>query len=371
MKQSQKAGSDSNQIQIGNLELNVGIDEKRAREIYKEMNVHAIEEYTAEALKVSNLRISEFENALLPKMEAIDGALEVFADPAFQLLLIDAQRSAASSGRKADYELLTELLIHRFNIQDNRACMTAVNRAVKIVHEISDRALLGLTAIYCVSSFLPSSGNIYIGLDYLDTFFDKILYDELPTGLDWIDELDILNVVRIDTTRKFLDLEELYTKHLCGYIDVGIEKNSKSHQEAIRILSSNNLDPRLLITHVLNSDYVRLDIINEIDIIKKPIFKFIQVDDEFVIEPVQVSYKQQESLKSVYALYSKNESLKQENVRMFISELDKRSNIKRVKDWWNNIEYKLHITSIGKALAKSNVQRCDDKIFTSTIDVTR
>jgi len=103
-KQIQEAGDNSKQLQAKNMIVNFGIDEKRAREIYQEMNEQVRSDYTKEALTTANSRITEFENRLLPKMEAIDGALEAFADPSFQLLLVEAQKTAASTERPADYD---------------------------------------------------------------------------------------------------------------------------------------------------------------------------------------------------------------------------------------------------------------------------
>jgi F420-0:gamma-glutamyl ligase len=91
-KQSQKAGDHSQQLQAGIVIVNNGIDEKRAREIYQEMNLQLRKNYTQEALVIANSRVSAFEDRLLPKMEAVEGALEAFADPSFQLLLLRRKR---------------------------------------------------------------------------------------------------------------------------------------------------------------------------------------------------------------------------------------------------------------------------------------
>ena len=113
-KQIQRAGDYSQQLQADNMIVITGINEKRAREIFREMSLQARKDYTQEALAIANSRVAEFENQLLPKMEALDGALEAFADPSFQILLVEAQKTAASTERPADYALLSELLIHRF-----------------------------------------------------------------------------------------------------------------------------------------------------------------------------------------------------------------------------------------------------------------
>ena len=96
-KQNQKGGDGPTNIQADQMIVQLGIDEKRAREIYQEMNLQLIKDYTEEALSVANERVAEFEDRLMTKMENVEGALEAFADPSFQLLLVEAQKTAASS----------------------------------------------------------------------------------------------------------------------------------------------------------------------------------------------------------------------------------------------------------------------------------
>ena len=121
------------------------------------MSLQARKDYTQEALAIANSRVAEFENQLLPKMEALDGALEAFADPSFQILLVEAQKTAASTERPADYALLSELLIHRFQKGENRIVRAGISRAIGIVDVISDDALLGLTILHSASGFFQES----------------------------------------------------------------------------------------------------------------------------------------------------------------------------------------------------------------------
>lgn len=87
-KQVQEAGDNSQQLQANNMIVNLGIDEKRAREICQEMILQLKNKFTEEALKVAESRVSEFEDKLMAKMK--DGALEAFADPSFLSLLVEA-----------------------------------------------------------------------------------------------------------------------------------------------------------------------------------------------------------------------------------------------------------------------------------------
>ena len=232
-KQIQEAGDNSQQLQANNMIVNIGIDEKRAREIYQEMNLQLRKDYSQEALNIANSRVTEFENRLLPKMEAVEGALEAFADPSFQLLLVEAQKTAASTERPADYDLLSELLIHRFLNGDNRVTRAGISRAVEIVDKISDDALLGLTVFHSVNYFFPASGIIQQGLNTLNDLFGKLFYSNLPVGSEWLDHLDILDAIRVSNFGGLKKIEQYYPEMLSGYIDIGIEKNSDDFNKAI------------------------------------------------------------------------------------------------------------------------------------------
>ena len=116
----QKAGDSSHQYQIQNLTIQQGIDEKRAREIYDEKYSIAKQDFTEEALRIANERVKELEDRLIPKMEAVKDGLKAFADPSFQLLLVDAQKAAAATERPVDYDLLSELLVHRIEMGNDR-----------------------------------------------------------------------------------------------------------------------------------------------------------------------------------------------------------------------------------------------------------
>ena len=60
-KNTQKGGNQSTNIQAEQMVVNVGIDEKRAREVFEEMNLQLRQDYTREALDIANVRVAEFE----------------------------------------------------------------------------------------------------------------------------------------------------------------------------------------------------------------------------------------------------------------------------------------------------------------------
>lgn len=357
-KQNQKGGDGSTNIQADQIIVQQGIDEKRAREIYQEMNLQLKKDYTEEALSVANERVTEFENRLMPKMENVEGALDAFADPSFQLLLVEAQKTAASSERPADYDLLSELLIHRFQKGENRIVRAGISRAVEVVDEISDDALLGLTVIHAVNTFFPATGDIHQGLDKLDELFGKIFYGQLPTGGDWLDHLDILDAVRLSSFGEMKKIEHYYPEQLSGYVDAGIRKKSENFTKAMDILYDNALPQNILVDHVFNSDFVRISISAKQRIDSITLTQQINHGGQIIHRPVALIEKQKIALNSIHDLYDSSVNIKNKNTRLLMESWDKKPNLNALKCWWNNLNVSIQITSVGKALAHSNAQRC-------------
>ena len=352
--QRQKAGDNSQQIQADVIVVNQGIDEKRAREIYMEMFNNARREFSEESLETIQERIIEFENDLIPKMEKIDGALQSFADPCFQKLLQDAHKTAAITDNKDDYAVLSELLIRKIKKGNNRDATIGIRQAIEIVNEIPDKALLGLTVEYAWSIITPTTGIISKGLDVLDNLFSKIISDNLPQGNEWMEQLDILNAIRITDFSNFKKMEDYYLEQLDGYFSVGIEKDSENYYKALDILKQNNT-ASLLIEHEINEGFYRLAIPNKNQLKNTEINIFDTRENKIIKR--KINDKEKESLEQVLQLYNGTEELKNKIKNNLVNEISKRENLTKVKKWIESIPKSFTITPIGKALANANAQR--------------
>jgi hypothetical protein len=278
------------------------------------------------------------------------------------MLLVKAQKTAAATERSLDYNLLSELLVHRFQKSNNRKIRTGIEHAVEIVDKIDDAALLGLTVFHSVAFFRPRAGDVFQGLDVLNDLFGKIIYDTLPVGNDWLEHLDILDAIRIESFGDLKKIQQYYPENLEGYISVGIEKNSNEHQKAVDILTYAALPyGSILVDHVLNNNYLRINIPNR-DTIDSGIT--IQIFNHNVVSHgiAKFSADQNTAIKSVYDLYKKDDAIKTQNINKFMEEWDKRKNLKSLRDWWDNIGTSFQITSVGRVLAHSNAQRCDKNL---------
>lgn len=352
----QKAGNNSQQIQAKNVVIVQGIDEKRAREIYDEQYAIAKRDLTEEARVMAKERVKELEDKLIPKMQAIEDGLKAFADPSFQLLLIEAQKSAVATEREVDYDLLSELLIHRIERGDDRYVRTGIHRAVGIVEEISDEALLALTVVHSVLSFIPRATDVDSSLKSLEKLFEKIIYAELPLNSFWMDQLDVLSAIRINRLDAFESIERLYSKVLDGIVIVGIERNSAQHVKAEELLRSAELPvSNILENNPLNHDFVRLKVPSTkiIDSMKLAHYK----NGQMVINPI--NEMQKNAINSVLNLYSKDAVLLKKVNELFIEKFAEYPYLVKLKEWWKKIPYGFDITLVGKVLAHANAQRCE------------
>ena len=51
-----------------------------------------------------------------------------------------------------------------------------------------------------------------------------------------------------------------------------------------------------------------------------------------------------------------------EYIREKMNEWDKRPNLKKLREWWDNMDVNFTLTSVGSVLAHSNLQRCESKV---------
>ena len=126
--QKQIAGNNSQQQQATTINnYHLGITEERARTIFYELFNTQRKYLTQEAYNTALERISQFEKDLMPKISHIEGALEAFTDPGFQIQLAKAHRAAASSGREEDYKMLSELIKYKIENPHNRIIFSNIN----------------------------------------------------------------------------------------------------------------------------------------------------------------------------------------------------------------------------------------------------
>ena len=362
-RQSQKAGDSSQLMQAGTINIyNNGIDEKRAREICAETYAVARRDFTADAYACANERVQKFEDSLLPKIQQIEGALSTFADPSFQFLLTSAQRTAAATEREADYDMLVELLICRITKGQVRKNRAGISRAIEIIDQVDDDALCALTVFHAVNKFIPASNSCKAGIKVLADLFEKLMYMELPVGTGWIDHLDILDAVRIDSAHSFKKIEDYYPARLSGYSAVGIHIDSENYKRATALLTEVGLDSATLIPNELLDNYVRLPVVEKCAIKKLKMSRNVLSEGSVVKQDSLINESEISALEAVWDLYDTDENMKKKAVSMFMKEWDSYPSLKKLHTWWDALPLTFEITHVGTVLAHTNARRCDKSI---------
>lgn len=358
--QTQTAGDNAQQVQGQNVTIinQNGITEQRAREICSEMFAVAKRDLTFEAEKTALERVNKLEDRLMPKMYRIEGALENFADPSFQVFLTKANKAAACTDRESDYDLLSELLIHRIEKKNSRKDLVGLNRAVEIVDQITDEALSGLTVFFAVDQLFAMSPSLEKGLTLLNDLYKKLPISNLPTDQRWLDELDILDAVRVSSIEELKKFEEFWPEQYSGYVSNGIKKDGENWSEVVKILNECGLSTNILVPNILLENYVLLPIANErhIDTLKRNV-----VSDGKKTQ-VPIFENQKIALHKIFSMYDKSPDLMNKVKKSFVEKLDSFEAIKTVRHWWNSIPQVITVTAVGRVLAHANAKRCDPSV---------
>lgn len=349
-------------MQVGTVIYNSGITEARAREIFSEMFLVALKENTAEAEEKAIERIRCFENVLFSKMVREDAMLSCFSDPAFQVLLKKVQLESACTEREDDYNILSELLVNREKDKANIKKKASISKAVEIVNQIDDDSLLALTVLFSIEKFIPISGDIEIGLSTISDLFSKFNLNNLPKDNLWIDNLSILGAINSNAFGRLKKFEDYYSNKLCGYMCVGIEKESENYFKALELLNSCGLRKDVLQDNILIEGYVRLPIISKEEIGRLVLRRqFIENGENKIFER-SVNEKEVACLEKVFDLYSNDSIMLSQVKNSFIELLNSYDPISRIIKWWNSIPVSITLTSVGRAIGYSYAKCIDPQL---------
>lgn len=361
-RQAQKAGDHAQLVQAGTINIINGIDEKRAREIFAETYEIAKRNFTEEAYMRANERVQRLEAAIMARMEKVENALDAFSDPAFQILLASAQKTAAATEREVDYDMLSELLMCRIVKGKSRKTAAGISRAVEIIDEIDDDALCALTVAYAVEQYIPVSGECEKGLTVLNSLYEKLFYMELPNGTDWIEHLDLLDAVRISSFRTFKKAEEFFPQIFEGYSTAGIKTDSDAYKEALRLLVEADMNPSILLANECLPGYVRLPVSRKERIKKIVLIRPCLEDGASVNHRTSVTQQEQTALEAIWELYTKDRQANDAAKVAFMSCWDRFPALEKLHVWWDKLPTLFTITPVGTVLAYTNAKRCDSTL---------
>lgn len=351
-KQIQKAGNNANQIQTQTLVQNIGISEERVHDIVSAACDKAIESCLMESRNAVEQRLGSFKDELYVIVGNQLQLFESLREPSCAATLGAAANAAARTNSVADHQMLAELLIKRFESPSDRHVATGVTKAIEIVEFLTDEELAGLTTLYLAQSFTPVSGNIKNGIKSLACLFDALPFNLLPTGREWIDDLDMLDALRYSDIASLVPFVDRQFVLLNGYTICGVKTGSDDEAEARDKLAEVGLPTELLVEHELNPGYKRLPLryINNLED-----FSLYSPSDSST-NHMDLNDDQIEALRYICNLSkgnSRHEVIK-ENLK---KELLRYPSLATLIDWWDSIRLVLRLTSAGKCLASANVRR--------------
>ena len=360
-KQVQKAGDNSTQIQANAVYV-VGIDEKRAREVYTEMSEQTIAQCTSEAAATANARIGKFKEELIPRVERIEKDFRSFSDPSFQVLLKKAQLTAACTGRDSDYAILAELLTHRIKNKDNVKKKASIQRAIEVIDQIDDDSLVALAILHAVNMFWPNSGLITIGLQSLSQLYESIGCSRLPSDGQWIDNLLVVGAITTIPFSVLPKYEERFRKLLDGYVTTGIKKGSENYKKAVDILINNRISTNELVDHELLPGYVRLAFAKQKDYSNFSMEYREIINGKIVDTPHPITNNQINCFNDIFDCYDNSfaaQSQVEQNWRILLRSY---APISKTMDWWDSLKGNYQLTAIGRTIAHTYAKQIDPNL---------
>lgn len=351
-KQIQKAGDNSNQVQAQTVVQNIGISEERVHCIVSDECDKTIESCMQESKLLVEQRLSSFKDELHRVFGEQLRLFDSLREPSCVATLGAATNVAARTSAASDYQMLAELLVKRFESPSDRHIATGITKAIEIVEFLTDEELAGLTTLHAARAFTPTSGNIKIGIESLAGLFDALPLDHLPSGQDWIDDLDILGAARFSSIASLVPYLEFQFSQLEGYTVCGVKAGSGEEADALDKLSGAGLSAELLVEHELNPGYKRL-----------PLRYIDNFENLTLYSPSDPSVPSEglndgqiEVFRYVCNLsqdHSHDEVIK-ENLK---KEMLRHPSLATLIDWWDSIRLAPRLTSVGRCLANANVRR--------------
>lgn len=341
--------------------FNHGLTEEKVTEIIdkKLEMLNTVQVFTQEAYSRAESRVKKLEEIVIPRIAKIDATLGIFADPSFQSVLNDAVKVAAQTDEIESYKLLSELLAHKVEKSDDKSVKMDVSYAIDVIDKITDDALQAITVFVAIQTWEPSSGIISTGLATINNLYSKLLFSNLPTDDKWIDQLDILKVIRIQSFGRFPSLNELQKRLFSGYVVCGIQKGSEKLTEIYQLMEECSLPRTCLIENELDSNYYRLPLVNINDITEMDYF---DNNTPHIHGRLRLNEKQISNIKKIISYYENDGIKLQEISKKFNTKWNSFENLKTIGEWWTKLPYSFRVTSIGKVLAITNAQRIDSSL---------
>lgn len=360
-KQSQESGDNSQQFMASTVIVNNnGLTEQQVKELISKEIASTLTENQFVANDIAQKRLNDFGNILLPKLVKSE-MLDAFKEPAVQILFKNAQKTAVCSERKLDYELLSELLIHRTK-QNNINKNVAISNAVEIVDKLTEDALFVLTIFHAVTVFYPISGNINDGFKTLNELFGKIINNKnLPDNDDWEENLEMNRIMSFNTLGTTKKITDYWFEQFKSYSQIWIKKDSEEFEQIIREIKNNDIPTDIIIENPLDTNFMTLKILCESQIDDLIYTKVVNIAGKQSIIQTPFTSVQKNVIKNIFNNTNVKNNGNNNEKTLFEKKLNEFKNLKNISNWWNKhiTKSSIKLNSIGKVIAHTNVKNID------------
>lgn len=342
VKQTQKAGDNSSQLSVsGNLVIQQSsLTVKDVNDIV-ELHVSNIRAgLTQEASEVATKRVTEFEGKLVNRLNEA-GLIDILRNPGYQFNLADASRAVASSDEADTEGFLVELLVGRATNPDNQSVKIAIAKATQIADRLSKETLNGLTATWVGTYLTPMAQTFDAKFTNFIATFLPIINNGLPKGKMWQQDLDALDLIRIEPgiigRTSFIDITK---GKFIEYLSHGINKTEQS--ELLERLIARYPDlAKVMGEHPLKDGFVILNAKDKEDFESKLQLLNIPLDDEDVVAIISTNQFGAHDGVAVNSLTDKLNSI---------------SRFSEYMEWWNSLSA-FRFSSPGQVIGYLNARR--------------
>lgn len=293
-------------------------------------------------------RAQQFADKLTEKIieEKIQDKLN---DPGILMAIHKAYRIAGSTEREDDYTCLSNLVTCRMKHGKDRSIRASVERAIDIVDQISDDAIVGLNMYYIVTNMGTTHYNLLSSINLIDDIYSKIMNKSLPVGNAWLEHLDILKTIRLypPMIKYEAKFEYCIDKIFKNCFIAGIKKDSKEYNDAINICNREGLH-NIFVENELLDGYVKVFFDNRKDI-----------DELYLVlngKNISLASSQKEALNTIFDMYDCSDNVKNILHKKILDEALKKEHIMKVAEWFDSIRQSLSLTMVGRVLAHSNIK---------------
>ncbi|WP_422448084.1 LPO_1073/Vpar_1526 family protein [Thermoanaerobacterium sp. DL9XJH110] len=351
IKQVQKSGNNSTNIQANEVKIINGITYSEARQIAEEVFEANFYRLSEQAMQVAKARANEITDYFLSELQKrAPNALSSMLDPDMQFALYTSQREYARTGDKDLGQLLVDILVDRAKNSERTLMQIVLNESLSVVPKLTIEQFDALSLIFLIKY------TKFLGVDSIQTLSDCISKYYVP----FMDNL----------TKEASCYQHLqYTG--CGSISIAEIRIETAFRERYSGLFCRGFKKDEFMNQIISSETFISEEINALVELFIPCFHSInlyqlRVKDNEELEKLcaskGISKDNITKIKNIYSNYLMSEQEVKEFLKKIHPCMDK------LFDYWDNSYMKnIVLTSVGIAIAHANIRRKINESFNLSI----